>query len=196
MRYNFKPDSAQWVRPGRLKVQGLQAEMRTDNVQAGEIIFVGKAEDSKPTECVLICDHNGRWRLERLHRGLRNMRAERSSAGGSTQIAGSAARNGPVAAAATSEPEAMATVDETDLFGGDDGEEEEAMLHPHEPPTDAAALRQASGPGSTQGRAGPVAGPGAAPILPPMQLQPTAGRDDAASESDSLDDSVSAISND
>ena len=52
-------------------------------VGAGDVSFTGNTSDYKGTDCALICDANGAWRIELLSQSIVNLKAERSSSSSS-----------------------------------------------------------------------------------------------------------------
>lgn len=72
LRYSFKPGSVSSKRPGKLRIRGEDAKLKV-----GENVFRGKANAHKASECVLLCDGNGVWRIERLDTSVTNLKPER-----------------------------------------------------------------------------------------------------------------------
>ena len=74
MRYRSEPAAAKSF--GKLQIRGKVAEMSVDSHRAGAATtYLGNVENHNETECVLICDNSGKWRLERLHLNMKNLRA-------------------------------------------------------------------------------------------------------------------------
>ena len=69
---HFKPGSVSSKRPDKLRIQGEDAKRNM-----GENVFRGKANAHKESECVLLCDGNGVWRIERLDTSVTNVKPER-----------------------------------------------------------------------------------------------------------------------
>ena len=155
LRFNFKPQHVSWSRTGRLRVKDHRAvELRVDGAEDGDdtTIFHGHVEEQKPTDCMLICGLDGKWRLERLTSSFKNLPADRSlgraTAGAGGAAAGSSRAHEPVHAphaqaqaqpprAANASTAAADDVDEEQLFGGDEDEADE--------PASAAASAPALG---------------------------------------------------
>ena len=133
MRYSFKPSSADWTRQGRISVDGPAVEVRVPSASGGSasVVFRGKADAHKATECVLMC-RDGQWTLERLRLNILNLKAEReekpraappNADGGCSALpnGADATGDGPEESEAPAPAASEEDVDAADLFG-DDGE--------------------------------------------------------------------------
>jgi hypothetical protein len=78
MRYAFKPASVAAARHGTLRMRQQRATMRVPTA-GGVVKFDGQTEAHKTTEFALICDRDGRWRLERLACNIKNLTLRRVS---------------------------------------------------------------------------------------------------------------------
>lgn len=80
MRYNFKPTSAEWKRRGRLRIRDKSAKVLMPVVGSKQqMTFSGNVEQHRPSECLLIRDNDGKWRIERLGMNIKNLKQERES---------------------------------------------------------------------------------------------------------------------
>ena len=78
LRYSFKPSSSDWTKRGRVAISGQVATLKQPAVSGnGDITFRGKAEEHRATDCLLVCDSDGRWTLERMKRNVKDLKAER-----------------------------------------------------------------------------------------------------------------------
>lgn len=89
LRYSFKPARADFSRAGRLLIEGESVELLVASTTNPEstLSFSGNSEPYKGVECALICDADGRWRIEKLDRNIKNLKLERSEGGGSSAAA-------------------------------------------------------------------------------------------------------------
>ena len=100
MRYTFKPTSADWSRPGKLRLSGRAAELEVASLEssAPATLFSGTCDEAKETECLLLCDSSGQWRIERIHKHIKNLRPQREGDGNAAArrrgAVGGAARGG------------------------------------------------------------------------------------------------------
>ena len=81
LRFAFKPTDCDWKRPGKVTSKGGKAEVRMSKLEGARSgsrgVFTGAAEAAKTTMCFLIQDADGKWRLERAYRHIRNLTSER-----------------------------------------------------------------------------------------------------------------------
>lgn len=120
LRYSSETSSPKPFTSGRMQVRGKVVEMKVDTPE-GETTYLGSVEDHKETDCVLICDNSGKWRLERLHLNLKSLRASDTQRVQRNPV--------PVSALDThAASEVRQTtdefIDENDLFGEDESSDQ------------------------------------------------------------------------
>ena len=86
LRYNFKPEKADFKRGGKLKLQGASVELSVPSTSGGQLVLSGNSEPHKEVECALICDAGGSWRIEKLDRNIKNLKQERTVTGGGRRL--------------------------------------------------------------------------------------------------------------
>ena len=78
LRYSFKPSSGDWKKCAEVTLRGQNAEVCVPStLGTNDLLFRGKAETHRTTECLLMCDAEGKWTLTRLSRSLKNLVPER-----------------------------------------------------------------------------------------------------------------------
>ena len=176
LRYNFKPSAVASSQTGRVRVHGKEVDLQIDGADDGDemTIFHGNVDDYKPTDCMLICGPDGKWRLERLSKNYRNLKVSRGADEALGRTLAADAGTEPAAAAAAEEDDD--DVDEDELFGEDDDAAQEQA--PAQPVSRAAAPAPAPAPAHA---------PAPAPAQPVMGIQIQAELSDSVS--DSLSDS-------
>ncbi|KAL1519530.1 hypothetical protein AB1Y20_023045 [Prymnesium parvum] len=128
LRYNFKPAHAAFSLGGKLHLHGSTVELNVPSKSNGQLLFTGNSEPYKEVDCVLICNAEGEWRIERLDRNIKNLKVERDVAGPGPS--GQSAAEREVATFSTTDasppnpvPIEEENIDEDDLFGdADDGD--------------------------------------------------------------------------
>ena len=187
LRYNFKPATVQQARKGKLTLDSSDVELVVPQTSGGgHVTFLGNSESHKETDCVLLCGKDGAWRIERLSRNIKNLKAERSASAGPHAAATSRATT----AASASPPDAA---EQPDGDGdGDDGDDDgddvdESMLFGEEEEEEDgggdAAAEQTRGAGSSSNASGPS--PPAGGINLKELLPDVGGHDYSESPSDS-----------
>nr|XP_023911259.1 ELL-associated factor 2-like [Quercus suber]POF11837.1 ell-associated factor eaf [Quercus suber] len=105
LRYEFKPASIDKTKAGSLhktKENRVSVEFHNNQVGKPKVTFEGSSEEYKENDAVLFFDGES-FRLERLHRAVKQLRHLRKP-GESAAAAAAAASSAPSAAAASVEP--------------------------------------------------------------------------------------------
>ena len=186
LRYNFKPSAVAWSQTGKVRVHGKDVDLQIDGADDGDetTVFHGTVDEYKPTDCMLICGPDGKWRLERLSKNYKNLKVSRGAGAALGRTSAADAGQEPAAAAAAEDDDD--DIDEDELFGEDDEAAEEQAPAP---PVSRAAVPTAApapAPAPTPALA-PAPAPAPAPAQPVMGIQVQAELSDSVS--DSLSDS-------
>ena len=127
LRYSFKPSSAAAAPAGTLTLRDREAHLSVPlGGGAPPLNFTGHADATKTSECALICDADGSWRLERLGRSIKDLKPDRSPTPPVPAIIPAAII--PVVGVKRKEPEVPEAFDADDdvsardLFGDDDSQ--------------------------------------------------------------------------